>query len=543
MKIRTRLMGALLACGILPMATVGVVSFQLGNEQAEALTQEATQAIEERAVAQLTAVSAARKADILHWFESTKAHVGTMARLHDVQKVLPELSQAMAKLAQDATPAQVEEARRELGAYYSGDFDTAYRAKNGGQSSGIAAALAQADAMTVLAQLHYVKRNPHPLGRKSELAQANDGSSYSELHRNLHGELVAAQQAFGYYDVFLVDTAGRVVYSVFKELDYATSLQSGAWAHTNLGNLFRTLQNTPEGGSVLVDFASYRPSYDDPAAFLGAPVFADGNRVGSVIVQMPIDRINAVVGSTDGMGKTGEVVLVGPDHLMRSDSRHSPTTHSVAASFRNPKTGSMATDQIKEALAGKSGHKILVDIDGAEEIAVWQPIEVLGQNWAMIAKVETGEIMGAVATMQQHRAQSATSMLAWTIGLTIAAALAIGAISWLLSRQITAPIHRTVDALKDIAEGEGDLTARLDEQRADELGEMGKWFNKFLGRLQETVRSIAQKATGVSAASSQLTATAQSLAQSAERTQAQSSQVAAAAEELSANMTSVNQSS
>jgi methyl-accepting chemotaxis protein len=542
MKIRTRLMGALLACGIVPMLTVGVVSFQLGDGQAETLVQEAKQAIEERAMAQLTAVSAARKADITHCFGGISAHVRSLASLHDVQTGLSGLSQAMTNLAQNATPAQIEEARRELGSYYSGDFDAEYRKKNGGQASGIGAALAQADAVTVMAQLHYVKRNPHPLGQKFQLSQANDGSAYSEHHPDLHAEMVAAKDAFGYYDVFLVDASGRVVYTVFKELDYATSLQSGSWAQTNLGQLFRTLQNTPEGETAMTDFAAYKPSYDDPAAFLGAPVFANGQRIGAVVVQMPIDRINAVVSATDGMGKTGEVVLVGSDHLMRSDSRHNPDTHSVAASFRNPKTGSMATVEVDEALVGKTGQKISTDTDGAEEVVVWQPIEVLGQRWAMLAKVETSEIMGAIEVMEQQRASLRTTMLGWTIGMTLVASVVIAAISWLLSRQITTPIHRTVVALKDIAEGEGDLTARLDAERADELGEMGAWFNKFLGRLQETVKSIAHKATGVSAASTQLTATAQSLAQSAERTQAQSSQVAAAAEQMSANMSSVHQS-
>ncbi|MCU0865396.1 MAG: methyl-accepting chemotaxis protein [Planctomycetes bacterium] len=543
MTIRTRLMATLLACGLVPTLGVGFLSYRLSQTSSSELLEHSAAALEKRAGEQMQAVSAARRNDILHYFAAIEAQVISMAKQPHVIDAVAQLAVTIQELGRDLPAAEVEDARRELSRYYQTDFEGEYAKQAGGSRSGIESALQQLDPIAVMAQLQYVQRNPNPLGRKHLLADAKDGSEYTRHHALLHDGLLSVQQAFGYYDLFLIDTEGRVVYSVFKELDFATSLNNGPWARSNLGELARNLQNAPDGKLLFADFAAYKPSYDGPAAFAGTPLLQNGKRVGSLVVQMPIDRINAVVTSTEGMGETGEVTLIGPDLLMRSDSRHNPVTHSVAASFRNPQKGSVDLPAVKEALAGKSASGELVDVDGATEIAYWLPIDVFGVRWAMLAKAEEQEILASLIEMRELAATSGAKMVWWSLGLCLCVAAAMAAFSWFFARQLVTPIQRTVTALKDIADGEGDLRARLDEARGDELGEMGKWFNKFLGKLQVSVRSIAEKANGVSTASSQLTSTAQSLSESAERTKAQTSQVAAAAEEMSSNMSSVSGSS
>ena len=70
-------------------------------------------------------------------------------------------------------------------------------------------------AETALAAL-YVTGNPHPVGERQKLDDAADGSSYSALHARLHPTFRARLEAHGYYDTFLFDLDGRVVYSVFN---------------------------------------------------------------------------------------------------------------------------------------------------------------------------------------------------------------------------------------------------------------------------------------------------------------------------------------
>ncbi|MCV5421285.1 HAMP domain-containing protein, partial [Escherichia coli] len=73
--------------------------------------------------------------------------------------------------------------------------------------------------------------------------------------------------------------------------------------------------------------------------------------------------------------------------------------------------------------------------------------------------------------------------------LSIGVLISLVALSfiWLMARQIVAPIRAVVARLKDIASGEGDLTQRIEIQRQDEIGELAKWFNSFLNKLQSTI--------------------------------------------------------
>ncbi len=542
MSIRTRLVFTILACGILPTTAVGWLSHSISSAGAGELESEAQETLKASQIRSLEAVSHARRNDLRHYFDSLAAEVRTLATMPQVADALPQLTAAIGKLGENVTAGK-EGPREELARYYRGDFDQEYRRAMPGQNSDAERALARLDDTAVLAQLLYVQRNPHPLGKKFQLDDPKDGSEYSRVHAMVHPSLTAMQQSFGFYDIFLFDLEGRVVYTVFKELDFATSLRSGPWADTGLGMLFRDMAKSGSGELTFADFGLYKPSYDAPAAFLGMPVSVRGERIGYAAIQVPLDRINQVATARDGMGKTGEVVMVGPDHLMRSDSHHDPEKHSVVASFRDPKNGRMDLAVVTEALAGKTGSGEITDVDGGHEIAAWMPIEVFGKQWAMLAKAEEAEVMAGLKDIQDAAQAVATRIVTWTTWLLVGSTALLAGVAWLLGRALTRPIHATVAALKDIAEGEGDLRSRLDESRKDELGEMGKWFNRFLGKLQETIQSIAAKANGVGAASAQLTATAHQLAEGAERTKQQTNAVAAAAEEMTTNMRSVSNSS
>ncbi len=106
-------------------------------------------------------------------------------------------------------------------------------------------------------------------------------------------------------------------------------------------------------------------------------------------------------------------------------------------------------------------------------------------------------------------------------------------------RSVTTPIRRTAAMLKDIAEGEGDLTKRLQILKKDELGELAHWFNVFLDRLERLVKDFGSKAHSLRLSSDDLSNIAQELAKSAEHSSAKSERMAGGAESMSASMTSV----
>src|SRR5689334_15052437 len=207
--------------------------------------------------------------------------------------------------------------RARLAKYYIGDFMQEFEKRNTGRKLDMASTVAQLPDLAMNLQYQYIAANQNPLGAKNSLDRANDGSRYSELHAALHPYLRTALRQFGLYDIFLVEPKnGTVVYTVFKELDFATSLISGPYAKTKLGDAFRQTWNLDKPGLVaLSEFGEYLPSYNDQAAFLGTPVFDGGKKIGVLLVQVPIDKINSVMTHEGkwkerGLGDTGETYLV-----------------------------------------------------------------------------------------------------------------------------------------------------------------------------------------------------------------------------------------
>jgi methyl-accepting chemotaxis protein len=110
---------------------------------------------------------------------------------------------------------------------------------------------------------------------------------------------------------------------------------------------------------------------------------------------------------------------------------------------------------------------------------------------------------------------------------------------FLLRRLLIKPVYRLVALLKDIAEGEGDLTARLDANSSDEIGELAKWFNVFVEKIQYTVQTIGQHVHDVASSSEELTAVSHQLSSNSEETAAQANVVSAASEQVSKNVQTV----
>ncbi len=112
-------------------------------------------------------------------------------------------------------------------------------------------------------------------------------------------------------------------------------------------------------------------------------------------------------------------------------------------------------------------------------------------------------------------------------------------IAFFTARGITQPLNRAINGLKDIAEGEGDLTMRLKADSHDEIGELSKWFNVFVEKLQGIIGQIASNTKSVSASSNELADISSSLSANSAETAKRANNVAVAAEEMTANLNSV----
>ena len=124
-------------------------------------------------------------------------------------------------------------------------------------------------------------------------------------------------------------------------------------------------------------------------------------------------------------------------------------------------------------------------------------------------------------------------------GVTIFAVLLCLGIAYYTAMSITRPLQETVALLRDIAEGEGDLTRRVNQTTGDELGEMGKWFNIFIIKLEGLIARVAKSTQGVAGSTESLFGVSHEMGVGAEETAAQANVVAAAAEEVTRNLQTV----
>ncbi len=153
----------------------------------------------------------------------------------------------------------------------------------------------------------------------------------------------------------------------------------------------------------------------------------------------------------------------------------------------------------------------------------------------------TGWIIAVAAPEKEIFAEAYTirNLLGIT-GVIVTVVLCLG-IVLLLSIFVIKPLKQVVSGLKDIAQGDGDLTKQLTINSEDEVGELAKWFNTFLGNLQQIIADISSNSTTVDVSSGNLLEIATALASSAEDSSGRARTVAAASEEMGANMNAIAQ--
>jgi methyl-accepting chemotaxis protein len=167
---------------------------------------------------------------------------------------------------------------------------------------------------------------------------------------------------------------------------------------------------------------------------------------------------------------------------------------------------------------------------------VW--FDTITQKIDLMQKVEeylTDDLVKHATSMKSQAGKTLITLFT----VSSAALVLVLLLGVFVSQGITRPIKNAVLGLKDVAQGEGDLTRKLEITTRDEIGEMSTWFNTFLESLRVMIKDIADNAYTLSSASTELTTISQQMAAGAEQTSGKSNTVATAAEEMSSNIASV----
>jgi methyl-accepting chemotaxis protein len=174
--------------------------------------------------------------------------------------------------------------------------------------------------------------------------------------------------------------------------------------------------------------------------------------------------------------------------------------------------------------------------DGNKAIAEHKDaIHRLEKNASELADEAVGQMAKIVPQVE-----SLERSTAWWMGIFTCVAVAVGlGLSLMLGRTISGPLKQVADRLQDIAQGEGDLTRRLEMTSKDEIGDVAHWFNVFIEKLQRIIRSVGTNTQSLAGSAEELTVVSQQMAGNAEETSAQSGVVSAASEQVSKNVQTV----
>lgn len=435
-SLTSRLKIALLAVGLLPALFVaGVILFT---------TQGALRSTAEQRVA----TARDGRAESLHTYvETVQGQITTFAQARDTVEALKDLPKAFEEMGAEAgvDAGSYSQIEASVSDYYRGPFSEQYLAANGADAEAPVINLASLERPAIIAQYAYIAGNKYPLGSKDDLADAGNGTTYDRLHAEIHPGIRSFLKTFGYYDIFFIDAeSGRIVYSVFKEIDYGTSLIDGPHASTNLGEAYRqALALGSPSKHAITGYEVYAPSYDAPASFIAAPVYDGRDLLGVVAFQLPLDRVSAAVGQVRGLGETGDAYLVGPDGRLWSDSLRNED-FTVVASFQSDKT--VSNGAVTAALNGEAGTVTGLSLSGEKSIVSYSPVKFAGSNVALLTLQTEDEAMAA-----------ARRGLYLSCGMVVLAAVVITLLAVRLNRGVARNVTSMVDTIVrqsgDVASG------------------------------------------------------------------------------------------
>ena len=301
----------------------------------------------------------------------------------------------------------------------------------------------------------YIKNNIHPLGSKHLLDRADGDEAYHDVHAQYHPWFRTLQQERGYYDVFLFSNAGDLIYSVFKEEDYATNFNAGGgeWANTDLGNAFRAAVSAAPNEISFFDFKPYAPSYDAPASFMSVPVFENGVRKGVLVFQMPVERISQIMKFDGAHDDAFDVIYVGRDYLARNDSPKTEANDILQTRMNSDAAKAIFEGQ-KEAYSKFSGYR------DQETYQFAEAFEYRGNRWAIIAIETVADLNAPIIEF---------GLL--SLGVTLVLTLIVAAVGVKVGVAIVKPLNKAVDVTSQLASGDMDVDTS-GRNRKDEIGDL-----------------------------------------------------------------------
>ena len=352
-------------------------------------------------------------------------------------------------------------------------------------------------------QSTYIAKNPFELGEKRLVTDGEDGSTWTEVHKEYHPTLRSAADQLELDDIYLIEPETlTVVYSVEKDIDFATSLDSGSFSGTALAQVVRDVVAANEPGAVFAsDFSSYEPAFDAPEAFFATGLFEGDELVGVLAARMPDEVIDEIMTRDWRLGlrgETGESYLVGSDRRMRSNARaflEDPDAYLVRVDEVGAASGQEQTQMealgttvlfqeadskaVRAALDGESGFLTNTSYLGEEVYTAYAPVGSGPFDWVML--------------VEQSKAEVDEPLLDYLRGTLIITAVFVLALTFLAvawANSFVNPLRAITAALQRIREGH--LETEVPSRGAREFRALSASLNAMVENLAHQKQAVSE---------------------------------------------------
>ncbi|MCE1246405.1 MAG: methyl-accepting chemotaxis protein [Firmicutes bacterium] len=504
--------------------------------------------LEKESFNKLTAVRELKATQIEDYFQQLRNQAETFAEDRTIVEAMHDLKKGFHSIHKDLniTPEKMAQLDENLKVYYQNEFLKRLNDNLTKKVTTYAPNWPQ-DIDSRICQYLYVSSNKNKVGEKLNLDDAGDGSFYSRAHAKYHPIIKNYLTKFGYYDVFLVDPdTGHIVYTVFKEVDYSTSLLYGPYKDTNLGQVVKEALKGKKGFVKLADFKPYAPSYQAPASFIASPIYDDGKLIGVLAFQMPVDKINKIMTSNEkwpevGLGKSGESYIIGDDYTMRNQSRF--LIEDPQGFINTIKKAGLPSDTVDEintfktaiglmpvkttgtqaVMNGQKGEQLFKDYRGVEVLSAFRPLNIEDVKWGIMSEIDKSEAFSPVVSLRNQ-------IVMWAGVLLVI----IVVVAFWFAGLITKPILEALNAANSLSNG--DLTIDIQVNSKDETGQLMNGMKNMLDALRQIILQVKMAAQNVASGSKELSAASQDISQGATEQASVAEQVSSSMEEMASSI-------
>ncbi len=450
----------------------------------------------------LTSIKTARAQQTENYFNDTNSLLKTLVSEYAIVDAMKEFSAGFSLL--DSYKVELSKDYKKIfNFYYEKELIPALN-KVSATEFGYSTLVPKKESVEYL-QLHYIVNNAAREGKKYLLDDANDGSYYSQVHKKFNPVLRKIVENQDFSDLFLINAKSRqIVYSSNKHIDFATSLLDGPYKDSPLAKLAHDIIQKPQQGRVYIsDFAKYVPAMNQPRAFLAIPIYQKHEFLGILAIAISNKKLNKITtGDREwekaGLGKSGEVYIIGNDNKMRTESREliqNPKKYlqelnntkedpKIVATIAKTKSTVLAqkihSKSAKLALKGESGTIVDRNCLGVKVLSSYEPLNIDGLNWAILAQKSIKEAEAPIRELQN----------ALLVSATILATLITFYAIW-IAYSFLSPVNRMVKGVKSVIFK--DSREKINLNRDDEFGELADNIDIMIDKLSEQEKNLEEK--------------------------------------------------